>query len=202
MLPPPVLRHPLISTAAVSGVVVIIAVALSVISYLLIGEERPGVLYEALSALGIGGLLAPTFLYPWIRNAAKLRRANAEITMLATRDALTGLANARVLTERLEARLSDLPRGGQFAVMFVDLDQFKQVNDTLGHPRGDALLVAVAKRLTAGLRDSDLAARFGGDEFVVLQWPLSAPGDASALAARLIAALSEPYEIDGQEIVI
>jgi diguanylate cyclase (GGDEF)-like protein len=202
MLPPAILRHPILSTVVLSMVVVLVAAALSVVSYQMLGEARPGVLYEALSAFGIAALLAPTFLYPWIRTAAKLRGANVEIATLAAKDNLTGLPNALVFTQRLKARLADMGEGGQFAVMFVDLDQFKQVNDTLGHPRGDAVLMEVAARLAAELRESDVAARFSGDEFVVLQWPLSTAAAASSLAGRLIAALSAPYEVDGQEIVI
>src|SRR6266581_4251422 len=115
MLPPPILRHPVLSTLILSAVAVLIAVALSVVSYQMIGEERPGVLYEALSALAIGGLLAPTFLFPWIRTAAKLRLANVAIGSLATTDALTGLPNALVLADRLKDRLAEITRGGQFA---------------------------------------------------------------------------------------
>ncbi len=88
------------------------------------------------------------------------------------------------------------------AVLFVDLDQFKQVNDTLGHPRGDLLLRAVADRLRRLVRESDIVARFGGDEFVVMQTPTAGPDEAATLARRIVAALSETYEVDGHQVVI
>jgi diguanylate cyclase (GGDEF)-like protein len=90
----------------------------------------------------------------------------------------------------------------KFAVLYLDLDQFKNVNDTLGHPAGDRLLVAVAERLRACLRAYDMVARFGGDEFAVLQMGLAGTNEASALAERIVTRLSEPYDIDGQQSVI
>jgi diguanylate cyclase (GGDEF)-like protein len=88
------------------------------------------------------------------------------------------------------------------AILFVDLDQFKQVNDTLGHPRGDMLLRAVADRLRRLVRSSDIVARFGGDEFVIVQTPISDSEEAAALARRIVASLSETYEVDGHQVVI
>jgi diguanylate cyclase (GGDEF)-like protein len=91
---------------------------------------------------------------------------------------------------------------GPSAVLFVDLDQFKQVNDTLGHPRGDELLRAVAGRLRGLMRRSDIVARFGGDEFVVLQSPAPSSSEAADLAHRIVERLGQPYEIDGHQVVI
>ena len=88
------------------------------------------------------------------------------------------------------------------AILYLDLDQFKSVNDTLGHPAGDKLLVAVAERLRACLRDSDMVARFGGDEFAVLQIGLAGAHEAGDLAERIVTLLSEPYDIEGQQSVI
>ena len=88
------------------------------------------------------------------------------------------------------------------AIMFVDLDQFKQVNDTLGHPRGDMLLRAVADRLRQLVRSTDIVARFGGDEFVIVQTPIAGSDEAAALARRIVAALGETYEVDGHQVVI
>jgi len=92
--------------------------------------------------------------------------------------------------------------GEKLAVLCVDLDQFKTVNDTLGYPVGDKLLAAVADRLRMCLRDSDMPARTGGDEFMVLQLGLAGPHEAGALAERIVTLLSEPYDIDGQQVVI
>jgi diguanylate cyclase (GGDEF)-like protein len=88
------------------------------------------------------------------------------------------------------------------AILFIDLDQFKQVNDTLGHPRGDMLLRAVADRLRRLVRSSDIVARFGGDEFVIVQTPITDSEEAAALARRIVASLSETYEVDGHQVVI
>jgi diguanylate cyclase (GGDEF)-like protein len=87
-------------------------------------------------------------------------------------------------------------------VLFIDLDDFKQINDTLGHPCGDQLLCAVADRLRRIVRDSDVVARFGGDEFVVFQSPIKSPDDASSMASRIVAELGQPYEIEGHHVVI
>jgi hypothetical protein len=91
---PLLLRYPFLSTLIISAIISSAAVALSVVSYELIGQQNPGVSYEAISALGIAGLLAPTFLYPWIRTADRLRRASADLSVLANTDALTGLAES------------------------------------------------------------------------------------------------------------
>jgi diguanylate cyclase (GGDEF)-like protein len=88
------------------------------------------------------------------------------------------------------------------AVLFIDLDQFKQVNDTLGHPRGDLLLREVADRLRSHVREGDIVARFGGDEFVILQSPVSGVEEAATMSRRLIEALSETYEVEGHRVVI
>src|SRR5207247_6398410 len=88
------------------------------------------------------------------------------------------------------------------ALLFVDLDQFKQVNDTLGHPCGDQLLCAVANRLREMLRPDDFVARFGGDEFVVFQQNIASPEDAAALARRIVERLSERYRIVNQLVEI
>src|SRR5438128_655397 len=93
-------------------------------------------------------------------------------------------------------------RRGPFAIHFIDLDEFKQVNDTLGHPCGDELLCAVAERLRNAVRSSDVVARFGGDEFVILQYPLGHPKEAAVLAERLVAELTAPFQISGHEVVV
>src|SRR6202021_364355 len=95
--------------------------------------------------------------------------AEAKINHLAGFDALTGLPNRVVLRDRMERALHEWRADNMCAIHFIDLDQFKQVNDTLGHTRGDMLLEAVAERLKNTIRDADVISRFGGDEFVILQ---------------------------------
>jgi diguanylate cyclase (GGDEF)-like protein/PAS domain S-box-containing protein len=131
------------------------------------------------------------------------RQAEARIAHMAHHDALTGLPNRVLFHERLDETLSRVRRHAEVvAVLYLDLDQFKSVNDTLGHPAGDKLLVAVAERLRTCLRDCDMVARFGGDEFAVLQIGLAGPHEAGALADRIVTLLSEPYDIEGQQAVI
>ena len=136
-----------------------------------------------------------------VEDITERRDAEARIRHLARYDALTGLPNRMHLRERMEATLATAGPT-PLAILFVDLDQFKQVNDTLGHPRGDLLLRAVAERLRCLVRDSALVARFGGDEFVIVQAPTAGPEEAATLARRIVAALSETYEIDGHQVVI
>jgi diguanylate cyclase (GGDEF)-like protein len=129
------------------------------------------------------------------------KSAEARISHLARYDSLTGLPNRMFLREQMERALA-AAGSNPVAVMFVDLDQFKQVNDTLGHPRGDILLRAVADRLRDLVRNTDIVARFGGDEFVIVQTPVTSSDDAAALARRVVAALGETYEVDGHQVVI
>ena len=136
-----------------------------------------------------------------IEDVTDQREAEARISHLARFDALTGLANRVYFRERVERLLANTS-GEACAVLFADLDQFKQVNDTLGHPRGDMLLRAVAERLKRLVRETDIVSRFGGDEFVILQSPVISVDDAASLARRIVGALSEPYEIDGHQVVI
>jgi diguanylate cyclase (GGDEF)-like protein len=122
---------------------------------------------------------------------------------MAHHDALTGLPNRVLFHERLDEALLRVRRDrDKLAVLYLDLDQFKNVNDGLGHPAGDKLLVAAAERLRTCLRGSDMVARFGGDEFAVLQIGLAGPHEAGILAERIVTLLSEPYDIDGQQSVI
>jgi diguanylate cyclase (GGDEF)-like protein/PAS domain S-box-containing protein len=130
------------------------------------------------------------------------RRAEAKITHMALHDALTGLPNRVLLNERLENALARARRGELVATHMLDLDHFKHVNDTLGHPAGDKLLRLVTERLVAQVRETDTIARMGGDEFAIMQIGISQPPDATALAHRVTEALSAPFEIDGHQVVI
>jgi diguanylate cyclase (GGDEF)-like protein len=130
------------------------------------------------------------------------RKSEEEIVFLAHHDALTRLPNRVLFLEKLDHALAQAERGLWFALLYLDLDQFKAVNDTLGHPIGDSLLCAVAQRLRDKVRDTDTVARLGGDEFAIIQFDVSLPADAATLAERIASAIGAPYEIDGNRVVI
>jgi diguanylate cyclase (GGDEF)-like protein len=138
-----------------------------------------------------------------VEDITERRRAEARISHLARYDELTALPNRVNFRDEIE-RLLKLPRGaGRLsALLFIDLDQFKQVNDTLGHPCGDQLLCAVADRLRQMLRPEDFVARFGGDEFVVYLRGIDVDEEAAGLARRIVDYLSEPYKIDNHLVEI
>ena len=137
------------------------------------------------------------------RITSALASSREEAHHLALHDPLTGLPNRVLLAERLEQALAQVQRHKtMLAVMCLDLDRFKQVNDTFGHPVGDALLRAVAGRLRGCVRSCDTVARFGGDEFAIIQAPLGRTDEAGTLAQRIVETLSEPYELTGQRIVV
>ncbi len=129
--------------------------------------------------------------------------AEEKIALLARTDSLTGLANRATFMERLRQTFAATARGAKaFAVLYLDLDYFKPVNDTLGHGAGDRLLQQVADRLTKCTRDTDLVARLGGDEFAVLQANAAEPESAGELAARIERSLALPYLLDGTDVRI
>jgi diguanylate cyclase (GGDEF)-like protein len=126
----------------------------------------------------------------------RLRRQFRE---LAEQDTLTGLANRRQFQASLAAACV---AGTPFAILFIDLDRFKGVNDSYGHAAGDKLLQLVAQRLRATVRSRDLVARLGGDEFAILQAPVATIASAQALAERVVQQIAAPFEIDGQPVEI
>jgi len=131
------------------------------------------------------------------------RRVEKEVEFLARHDALTGLANRVSHREFIETCLAQVTRGASFAVLCLDLDHFKNVNDTLGHTYGDALLRAAAERLRSLVRDSDLIARTGGDEFSIVQTNASRHmTDAASLAERVIAAMRTPFDLGDHHVVV
>jgi diguanylate cyclase (GGDEF)-like protein len=130
------------------------------------------------------------------------RQASLRIAYLAAHDALTGLPNRTAFAERLKAAAASGRRGQRFAVHTIDLDRFKEVNDTLGHPAGDAILKEAAARLCRLVRECDVVTRLGGDEFAILQSGVSSGEDAAALAERAIEAMGEPFEFDGHTVAI
>jgi diguanylate cyclase (GGDEF)-like protein len=138
-----------------------------------------------------------------LEDVTERRRAEARISHLARYDELTTLPNRVYFRDEIQ-RLLKLPHeaGKLSALLFIDLDQFKQVNDTLGHPCGDGLLCAVADRLRQMLRPEDFVARFGGDEFVVFLADISADDEAAGLARCIVDRLSEPYKIGNHLVEI
>ena len=131
------------------------------------------------------------------------KRAEADMERLATRDNLTGLANRNLLRDRVQRALESNRRtGAQSAVLFIDLDQFKTINDSLGHDVGDQLLVQVAQRLAASVRAEDTVARQGGDEFIVFLPRIADAVDAGVLARKLVRHLAEPFRIGERELYV
>ncbi len=130
------------------------------------------------------------------------RQAEIKIEHMAHHDALTDLANRVRLNERLESALARFQGNEMLAVHHLDLDQFKAVNDTFGHPVGDRLLKIVAERLRMLVRETDTIARTGGDEFVIVQAPIADPSEATSLAQQIIEWMSEPYDIDGHQAIV
>ncbi|HXH03206.1 MAG TPA: EAL domain-containing protein [Candidatus Competibacteraceae bacterium] len=132
-----------------------------------------------------------------------LRQVQERLQHLATHDALTGLPNRAYCLERLEQALARARRhGSRFAVLFLDLDRFKLVNDTLGHHAGDELLQQVAARLQQQLRGEDTLARLGGDEFMIILEDQPPESSAVTFCQRLIQALGEPFRVTGQEVIV
>jgi len=132
----------------------------------------------------------------------KRREAEEKIVYLAWHDVLTGLANRALFQERLDQALALAKRGNGFAVLFIDLDGFKAVNDTYGHPLGDSLIRAVAGRLREALRDGDTIARLGGDEFAILQLGVAGQTETTTVARRIVEAISKPFELDGHQVTV
>ncbi|WP_022720212.1 bifunctional diguanylate cyclase/phosphodiesterase [Rhodopseudomonas sp. B29] len=131
------------------------------------------------------------------------RKAEAKIAHMAHHDGLTNLPNRALYQERLQQALDHSRTcDGKVAVLCIDLDLFKNVNDSFGHPTGDRLLQAVATRLRQQIGPGDLAARFGGDEFAIVLTAAASPNEASDFAGRLIDVISAPYDMDGLEVVI
>jgi diguanylate cyclase (GGDEF)-like protein/PAS domain S-box-containing protein len=149
----------------------------------------------------------PAYVLGFSEDITERREAEARIAHMAGHDALTGLPNRTLLRDRLEQAIAAAagPAGGaagMAAVLCLDLDRFKEVNDTLGHPVGDALLQAVAGRLRGCAQGRDVVARLGGDEFaVVLPAPAGTPEGAAGFASRVAEALAEPFLIEGHQLL-
>ena len=157
--------------------------------------------WVALASLALG---IAAFLALRIGPMRLLHKAVAHASHLASHDVLTGLPNRALFQDRLRQAVLGYRRHGRdtVAVLCLDLDHFKEVNDTLGHAAGDRLLSEVALRISACLRESDTFARLGGDEFAIVQTDVAQPGGAATLAARLLATFEQPFDLDGQEAVV
>jgi diguanylate cyclase (GGDEF)-like protein len=138
-----------------------------------------------------------------LEDITERKRAQERINYLARYDELTGLANRTQFREEIGSMLSAARRReSHIALHLIDLDRFKTINDTLGHPVGDKLLIEVASRLRAVIRPGDMITRFGGDEFVIVQTRAEHRQDAETLAQRIVKAIADPFEIDGHRIDI
>jgi diguanylate cyclase (GGDEF)-like protein len=147
--------------------------------------------------LRVHNMLEVRLLHDEAREHAKL------LESMALQDPLTGLANRRLLPERVWMAIAHARRNkSAMAVVYLDLDGFKEVNDTFGHAAGDELLKKVADRLLGAVREEDTVARLGGDEFMVSLWHVNGLEDTANVAAKLIEVVAEPYEIDGHEVTI
>lgn len=164
------------------------------------GLRRDGVNFPqeiSLTSIGGGGMVCV------IRDITERTYAEEQIKHLAYHDALTNLPNRLLFKDRLTVALSHAQReGARLAVLFLDLDRFKVINDSLGHNIGDQLLQAVAARVQACVRESDTVARLGGDEFTVLLPRLHRSDDAAPVAAKIIEAVRYPFHIEGREFFI
>jgi diguanylate cyclase (GGDEF)-like protein len=135
-----------------------------------------------------------------LEDVTERRCAEERIAHLAYYDSLTELPNRISLRKRLEHELKRVARGGRFAVLYIDIDEFKGINDSLGHHVGDELLKAVAARLRSCIRDTDFVSRLGGDEFAIVQTAVKQPTDITDLVTRIHAAIREPYECLGHQL--
>ena len=142
------------------------------------------------------------FFQAIIRDVTEREEAQNRLQQLATHDTLTGLPNRALLNERMQALLDTCPRNGAVATMFLDLDRFKEVNDSFGHEFGDVLLCEVAARLRRVIRPSDVIARLGGDEFVIAAHCPSGRAAATGIADKLLDVLTTPIAIAGQDVTI
>jgi diguanylate cyclase (GGDEF)-like protein/PAS domain S-box-containing protein len=142
----------------------------------------------------------PLYLLGVIEDVTERKQSEERIAHLAHYDALTDLPNREFFRQQIEQSLKQVRRGEQLAVLYLDLDKFKSVNDTLGHQGGDELLKTVAERLRACLRETDIVARLGGDEFAIVQTAVTNPTDVTDLVKRIQDAIRAPCELSGHEL--
>jgi diguanylate cyclase (GGDEF)-like protein len=160
-------------------------------------ERTDGRTFRASCVPMVDGGLVVTF-----DDITEQRRIQDQISHFAHYDALTDLPNRVLFYEKMQELLTRELKSTTFAVLSLDLDHFKSVNDTLGHPIGDKLLQAVSERMRGCVRETDIVARLGGDEFAIVQVTFCQSADAVSLAARLVDAVSAPYQLDGHQVVV
>src|SRR5450631_2320568 len=175
----------------------------------LLGDIGQGKIFNKITTLSDGRIIAvanhPTADGGWVATHEDItegKRAEGRIVHVAHHDALTGLPNRILFAEQLGQALKRVRRGERLAVLYIDLDRLKRVNDTLGHPIGDKLLKGVADRLRGCTRDIDTVARLSGDEFAIIQSSIDRPSDAAALAIRIREAIEAPFDLDGHRVVV
>ncbi|HXM19441.1 MAG TPA: diguanylate cyclase [Candidatus Tumulicola sp.] len=136
-----------------------------------------------------------------VRDISLRKRAQQQVEHMAAYDELTDLPNRTSFLKEVRNAIARVRRGAKgFAILYFDLDRFKDVNDTLGHPAGDLLLQGLAERVRRNIREVDTAARFGGDEFAVIATDIRGPADAAVLAAKLLKVIGEPFDINGHAV--
>ena len=180
-----------------------------VLGYLVWRPFGPGaMILQRIAPFAVAALLLILGMVAWLlqrirRSTLQLQASQAQAQHLAFHDALTGLANRALFDERLTRALAGAQRDSKsIALLYFDLDRFKHVNDTLGHPVGDQLICAMAKRLVEGTRAGDIVARIGGDEFAIIQTDIETPAEAEVLCLRIVEALSEPFTLAGNKLNI
>ncbi|OKO85875.1 diguanylate cyclase [Bradyrhizobium sp. NAS80.1] len=142
----------------------------------------------------------PRYIINVIEDVTEQRRTDEKIEHMAHYDALTDLPNRTLFREQIERELAKVAGGGKFALLYIDVDEFKGINDSLGHHVGDELLKAIAGRLRGCLRKSDLIARLGGDEFAVIQTGIDAAADVLSFVTRIYEAIRRPYHCLGHQL--
>jgi diguanylate cyclase (GGDEF)-like protein len=170
---------------------------------------RQGTIFSKITTLNDGRIISivnhPTADGGWVathEDITEQKRADERISYAANHDALTGLPNRKLFGEQLEQALKRVRRGERLAVLYLDLDHLKRINDTLGHPVGDKLLKGVAGRLRGCVSDIDFIARLSGDEFAIIQSSLARLSDAANLAMRAREAIHEPFDLDGHQVTV
>jgi diguanylate cyclase (GGDEF)-like protein len=181
--------------------VIVIAMALAIPAFLTL-QVRNDALPDRLVLFGIVIALTAAAVVRIVEALHTAERSKADLAFQATHDTLTGLPNRRMMERHLSNALAEVVDDTQVGLLFIDLDRFKLVNDTVGHSHGDELLIEVAARLQAHVRPDDLVTRIGGDEFMIVLGQVVSVSQALELANRLRARLREPFTINGMEFFV